>query len=172
MSKIDYTMPDVMRSLHRLDFDYADGDGIDFEPYPDLLSHVETREWLQAWTGNQGVDGSDFRVFGQDSTGGLAAFWVADETTGLLEQPIVFLGSEGETGVVASSFAEYLWLLAQNLGPLEVIEYGRNARGRNQMFAEFAQEHAPGAKANASAIVSAARDAHPSFGAFIESLCT
>ncbi|HFX7636876.1 TPA: SMI1/KNR4 family protein, partial [Acinetobacter baumannii] len=30
--------PDLLKKLHQLDFDYADGDGIDFEPYQDFLS--------------------------------------------------------------------------------------------------------------------------------------
>ncbi|WP_017725746.1 hypothetical protein [Acinetobacter baumannii] len=34
--------PDLLKKLHQLDFDYADGDGIDFEPYQDFLSPEET----------------------------------------------------------------------------------------------------------------------------------
>lgn len=65
------------------------------------------------------MDGVCFRVFGQDGTGGYAAFWLVREGRGLVEQPVVFLGSEGETGVIARDLADFLWLLAGGVGPWE-----------------------------------------------------
>jgi len=62
--------------FRQLDFDYADGDGIDFEPYQDFLSPEKTAEWLKAWTGNNQADASILLFFGQDSTGGGAAFLI------------------------------------------------------------------------------------------------
>lgn len=59
------------------------------------------------------MDGACFRVFGQDGTGGYAAFWLVREGRGLVEQPVVFLGSEGETGVIARDLADFLWLLVE-----------------------------------------------------------
>lgn len=50
--------PDLLKKLHQLDFDYADGDGIDFEPYQDFLSPEETAGFLTAWTGNPQADAS------------------------------------------------------------------------------------------------------------------
>ncbi|WP_457337983.1 hypothetical protein, partial [Rhizobacter sp. P5_C2] len=62
-------MPELLRALLALEFDYAGGEGIDFEPFDSFLSTQETRDWFRAWTGNEEVDGSDFLVFGQDGTG-------------------------------------------------------------------------------------------------------
>lgn len=70
-------------------------DGVDFEPYESFLTADETTEWFRAWTGNGELNGDDFRVFGQDGTGGYAALWLVREGRELVEQPVVFLGSEG-----------------------------------------------------------------------------
>ncbi|MFI8266555.1 hypothetical protein [Streptomyces sp. NPDC085665] len=74
-------------------------------------------EWFRAWTGNRELIGDRFRVFGQDGTGGYAALWLIRPDRVLVEQPIVFLGSEGETGVVALDLGTFLWLLADGFGP-------------------------------------------------------
>ncbi|MEY6569491.1 SMI1/KNR4 family protein, partial [Streptomyces sp. PGLac3x] len=74
-------------------FDYDDGNGVDFEPFPEFLSAAETTEWFRSWTGNPEVDGARFRVFGQDGSGGYAAFWLVREGRGPAEQPVVILGS-------------------------------------------------------------------------------
>ena len=96
--KDDAQLPALLAAAHELDFDYADGQGYDFEPYEVFLPPDETQEWFRAWTGNDEADGSCFRVFGQDGTGGYAAIWTTLPNAGLEEQPIVFLGSEGESG--------------------------------------------------------------------------
>lgn len=68
----------------------------------------------------------EFRIFGQDGTGGLAAFWLVRMGESIAGQPVVFLGSEGETGVVARDLAAYLWLLADGYGPLEATMHPRH----------------------------------------------
>lgn len=82
MSDWNTAFPEPLRKLHELEFDYADGEGIDFEPYSAFLSSSETNAWFKAWTGNNEVDGAEFRVFGQDGTGGYAAFWLVEPTKG------------------------------------------------------------------------------------------
>ncbi|MEM9604349.1 MAG: SMI1/KNR4 family protein, partial [Pseudomonadota bacterium] len=94
----------MLESLHQIEFDYADGEGIDFEPYQQFLNVEDTKDWFRAWTGNDAVTGEEFRIFGEDGTGGYAAFWLVRDSEDVLEQPIVFLGSEGARGVVACSF--------------------------------------------------------------------
>lgn len=111
-------LPELLARANRLVYDYADGAGIEFEPFDEFLSAEETERWFQAWTGNPAADGSHFRVFGQDGSGGYTAIWTVRQDTDLLEQPIVFMGLEGETAVVARSFHDYLWLLAAGLGAL------------------------------------------------------
>jgi hypothetical protein len=109
MRQLPREMPGVMIELHQMKFDYADGYGMDFEPYTEFLSEEETCDWIRAWTGNRSLDGTEYRVFGQDGSGGYAAFWCVLPNATILQQPIVFFGSEGELGVLASDFGDYLW---------------------------------------------------------------
>jgi hypothetical protein len=171
MMRPDQTFPEPLAKLCKLDFDYADGDGIDFEPYSEFLSEEETTSWFRAWTGNEAADGSSFRVFGQDGTGGYAAIWVTQPDKDLLGQPIVFLGSEGETGVVASDFDSYLWLLASGVGPYEAVAYPDLDRIPNEQFIAFARENSSLEPMEAKTILEQARGKYPDFVGQIDSLC-
>lgn len=171
MPQPDNTFPASLASLNKLEFDYADGDGIDFEPYPEFLSAEDTTSWFRAWTGNENADGSCFRVFGQDGTGGYAAFWITDPDRHILEQPIVFLGSEGENGVVASNFDSYLWLLASGIGPYEAVTYPIADGAENEQFQAFARENSSLEQMGARTVLEQARSKHPDFPDLIDSLC-
>jgi hypothetical protein len=163
-----------MRQLHEIDFDYADGEGYEFEPYTEFLSESETRDWIRAWTGNSESDGSDFRVFGQDGTGGYAAFWLVRVDVPLVEQPIVFLGSEGARGLVARNLADYLWVLAGGLGPFEAVEEPNRVAASTELsaaFRRFAEHHAPGAKREPSEILLAVQREFPTFTRYIDEMC-
>jgi len=164
-------MPKVLQDLHKEAFDYADGEGIDFEPYSELLSANHTQDWIRAWTGNRSLDGHEYRVFGQDGSGGYAAFWCVRESANLLEQPIIFLGSEGERAVIASNFADYLWLLAGGVGPFEACAYPDAERSPNSQFEAFALAHAPNARKTPQAVLATARTEFPSFDALVNELC-
>jgi hypothetical protein len=76
-----------------------------------------------AWTGNPQSE-HELRVFAQDGTGGLVAFWRVHEDQPLEAQPVVFLGSEGEVGPVACDLADFLYLLAGGVGPFEAVAFG------------------------------------------------
>lgn len=167
----DQTFPPLLAKLHELEFDYDEGEGIDFEPYDEFQPAEENTDWIRAWTGNQQLDGAEYRVFGMDGTGGLAAFWLVRDGADILDQPIVFFGSEGEVGVVAYDFADYLWLLAGNVGPYEAVEYGAEDGDTNEGFAAFAAEHAAAAKKSPSAVVERANQAFPSFADDFMALC-
>lgn len=171
MTDSDQTFPEVLADLHQLDFDYDDGDGIDFEPYDEFMSADETVDWLRAWTGNDDIGATEYRVFGQDGTGGYAAFWIVREGKPLLEQPIVFYGSEGAVGVVASDFADYLWLLAGGIGPMEAVEYGADDSEPNEEFTAFAQKHAAQAKKSPADVIERARAEFPDFESSVRALC-
>ena len=171
MSTDERLMPDVLRHLHEREFDYAEGEGIDFEPYSDFLSAEDTQAWIRAWTGNQSLDGLEYRVFGQDGSGGYAAFWCVREKASVLEQPIVFFGSEGERAVLASNFADYLWLLAGGFGPYEACTYPDAERSPSAEFETFAAAHAAGAKKSPSAVLAAARSEFPKFDDLVGGLC-
>ena len=163
--------PTILSKLHQLEFDYEDGAGIDFEPYSFFLPEDEVQGWFQAWTGNSEADGSKFLIFGQDGTGGLAAIWLARHDGSLLDQPIVFLGSEGKTGVVAQNFDDYLWLLASGHGPYEAIEYPDDEKPVNSSFTAFAKEHSKSAPRHPSIILAEAAVAYPGFASWIEEQC-
>ena len=168
MADFDTAFPPVLTELHALPFDYADGEGMDFEPYDVFQPAGENASWIRAWTGNDDLDGAEYRVFGQDGTGGYAAFWLVRPGAALLEQPIVFFGSEGELGIVARNFADYLWLLAGGQGPYEAVAgYGR---APNAAFTEFAERHAPGAAKPAAEVLADAAAEFPTFEADIRAL--
>lgn len=116
---------------------------IDFE----MLAEIEAGG-PKAWTRNAAAE-HEFRVFAQDGSGGLVAFWLVHHDEGvarpLAEQPVVFLGSEGAVGAVASDLADFLHLLAAGLGPYEVVEYGSTEGETPQpAIAALAQEFFPG----------------------------
>lgn len=163
--------PELLKRLHCIEIDYADGDGIDFEPFDSFNSENDTSEWIKAWTGNEELDGSEYLIFGQDGTGGYAAFWCVKETTDLLQQPVVFFGSEGELDVVAKNFYDYLWLFANGIGPYEAVEYLDIERPQNQLFLEFAEKHAYSHKGSTNEILAKASNEFPGFSATIEGLC-
>lgn len=169
----DLRFPEALAVAMAVPFDYDGGEGVDFEAFPAFLSAEETTGWLRAWTGNGELSGDGFRVFGQDGTGGYAAFWMIRPDRPLIEQPVVFLGSEGETGVVARNLAEFLWLLAGGFGPWEAAtdrrEPGWVARP-NEAFTAIAERFAGDARL-ATDIIDEARQEFPDFDDTIMSLC-
>ena len=160
--------PKELAQLHEIEIDENE---IDFEPYSEFMSAEDTQSWIRSWTGNDSLDGKEYRVFGQDGTGGYAAFWMTRAGKPILEQPIVFFGSEGEVGVVATCFADYLWRLAGGVGPYEAVGY-ENCEGKpNAAFGAFANKHAKAAKKSADDVMKAAKAEFPTFEAGISSLC-
>jgi hypothetical protein len=142
----DRKFPAALVAALSVELDWDDGNGIDFEGFSDFLSAEDTTDWFQAWTGNAEVTGDQFRVFGKDGTGGYAAFWLIRPGSALADQPVVFLGSEGETGVVAQDLSDFLWLLAGGVGPQEAITpYGSDRTAPfNQELVDIAERFAPG----------------------------
>ncbi|MEU5090617.1 SMI1/KNR4 family protein [Streptomyces sp. NPDC021356] len=154
-------------------FDYAGGDGVDFEPFEAFLSAEETTDWFRAWTGNGELDGAGFRVFGQDGSGGYAAFWLIHPSQPLADQPVVFLGSEGETGVVARDLGDFLWLLAGGFGPWEAAtsyEPGWIPHPNRKLTA-IAERFAPSQRRSAATVIELATQEFPEFDDTIMELC-
>lgn len=167
----DQTLPPLLAELNAIEIDYADGDGIDFEPYQELQSAEDNIEWIRAWTGNLELTGAEYRVFGQDGTGGYAAFWLVRPGAPLLEQPIVFFGSEGELGVVAARFTDYLWLLAGGIGPYEATSFGPDDdRVPQPELAAFAERHG-GVPRIPAEVLAAAQKEFPDFEAMVRASC-
>ncbi|MGC5038664.1 SMI1/KNR4 family protein [Streptomyces sp. DT190] len=171
MTGEDRRFPPALADLADVDIDHADGRGIDFEPCSAFDSAEETTDWLRSWTGNGEVDGSRYRVFGQDGTGGLAALWCVRPGRPLTEQPVVFLGSEGAAGVVARDLSDFLWLLADGVGPMEAVEFGAVTGRSDPALVSLAERHASGPRRTAREIVAAARAEFPSYADDIAALC-
>lgn len=171
MDQPDRQMPDVVKKLNSMEFDYAEGKGIDFEPISEFLSLDETRKWVQAWTGNTSIDGHEFLVFGSDGAGGSAAFWCCEPDKAILDRPIVFFGSEGELAVIASNFGDYLWLLAGNLGPAEATLYPEQ-RVTHADFMKYAEANSTTTKKTSLEVLSLAQSGFPDFEDKIRSLIT
>ena len=163
--------PNLLQQANALDYDYKDGNGIDFEPYTEFLSQDDVTTWLKAWTGNKTVEFDELYVFGQDGTGGYAAIWIADRSKDFLNNPIIFLGSEGELGIVASNFYDYLWVLASGHGPSEAVNNLDVDRESNEVFMKFAETHSRTKNRPVAEIRESANILYPGFIKRIDNLC-
>ena len=73
MREFEVTFPTLLMQLHQLEFDYDDGEGIDCEPYHEFQPAKDTADWIKAWTSNHELTAAEYRIFGQDGSGGYAA---------------------------------------------------------------------------------------------------
>ncbi|MFJ8040593.1 SMI1/KNR4 family protein [Kitasatospora sp. NPDC096147] len=140
--------------------------GVDFEALGGFLPAAETAQWFREWCGNEEQNGSEFLVFGADGSGGCAAVWLTRPGRPLADQPVVFLGSEGEAAVVARDLGDFLWLLADGFGPKEAAEHAAGRRRQARPHAELtliAQEFAPGPRRPAAIVVEQAAREFPDF---------
>lgn len=171
-----YEFPAALAALTSVKFPWAydenddtvSAGNIDYEPYEAFEPAEETAGWIRAWTGNDDLDGSEFRVFGQDGTGGLAALWLVRPGP-LTAQPVVFFGSEGQAGVVAASLGEFLWLLAGGVGPQEAVEFGADSGVPYEPLRAVAEEHSGIPPRTPAEVLAAARAEFPGFAETVES---
>ncbi|AXG79831.1 SMI1/KNR4 family protein [Streptomyces paludis] len=171
VSPDDRRFPPALVAMSEVEFDYDDGHGIDYEPFAAFRTAEDTTDWIRAWTGNPLLSGDAFRPFGQDGTGGYAALWLVRAGRGLVEQPVVFLGSEGDVGVVARDLDSFLWLLADGLGPCEAVEQrGGDARPVPRLLA-LAERFAVGPRRSAREVMEEAAREFPRFEEEILALC-
>ncbi|MER7398424.1 SMI1/KNR4 family protein [Streptomyces sp. NPDC000151] len=169
----DRRLPPALAEVARVEFEFGDNDdeGVDFEPYDAFDSAEETTDWLRHWTGNHELDGGAYRIFGQDGTGGLAAIWYARPGRSLDEQPVVFMGSEGECGVVAGCLSDFLWVLADGFGPMEAAVYDEREARPDVSLTELAGRHATTPRRSAREIIAEARAEFPGFADDLDELC-
>ncbi|KNB51014.1 hypothetical protein [Streptomyces caatingaensis] len=167
----DRRFPAALAAVARIEFDYADGEGVDFEPYDAFDSAEETTDWIRHWTGNHELDGAAYRVFGQDGAGGRAALWCVRAGRPLAEQPVVFLGSEGERGVVAGGLSDFLWVLADGYGPMEAALDDELESCPDPSLAGLAERYATTPRRPVRDIVTEVRAAFPSFSDDLDALC-
>ncbi|GAA4635777.1 hypothetical protein GCM10023196_082650 [Actinoallomurus vinaceus] len=145
--------------------------GCDFEPYERFEAPEKTAWWFRLWTGNQEVDGSEFRFFGATGAGDYAGFWLIRPGAPIIDQPVVYIGSEGERGVIARDLGDLLWLFALGHGPAEVFDDPDREVEPNEAFQAIAERHAPGRRRSAAEIVAAARAEFPDFSQRIDAMC-
>ncbi|MER6911241.1 SMI1/KNR4 family protein [Streptomyces sp. NPDC000594] len=167
----DRDLPPALAAANQADYGHADGDGIEFDPYEAFLSAEDTADWIRDWTGNSDLGGEDFLVFGRDVGGGHAALWLVRPGARIAEQPVVFLGGEGETAVVARDLPSYLWLLADGYGPLEVVQYPDRDPQPHEELTSIAERFAPGARRTGRQVMAEAAGEFPDFDSVIEALC-
>ncbi|MBI2388499.1 MAG: hypothetical protein HYV09_02680 [Deltaproteobacteria bacterium] len=76
---------------------------------------------MLAWFSDRAEPASQFFAFGRDGTGALFAIWRRGDT--LSDSPVVFLGNEGETIVLAGTPREFLGLLAYGVEDLGFTDW-------------------------------------------------
>lgn len=167
----DRVFPEALLALAEVRF-YSEGDA-EYEPHTRYLSYEETASWIRSWTRNEALTGEEFRVIGEDGTGGYAAFWLVRPGRLVIEQPVVFFGSEGELGAVSPDLSGFLWVLADGFGPFEAIderERDRPSRPHAQLTA-LAQRFAPGGRRPARSIIDAAQAEFAGFEEYVVGMC-
>lgn len=170
MTDENRTLPPVLARAHSLGFS-EDHEGVDFQESDRFDGADDTNFWWREWTGNPDADDLPFRVFGRDGTGGLAGFWVREPDAALESQPIVFLGSEGEVAVVARNLDDYLWLIANGAGPLEIVDgIDRDLEPIPDLVA-LAREHTGLTERPVDAVIAAAQEFLPELTALVDATC-
>ncbi|MFD6275401.1 SMI1/KNR4 family protein [Streptomyces sp. NPDC060209] len=177
----DRAFPAALAEVAEVDFHYGhdhtgeardEGDyRIDFEPDTRFESAEWTTDHFRRWTGNPDVDGNAYLVFGQDGAGGQAMIWRARPGKPLADQPVVFLGSEGEGGVVAGSLSDFLWVLADGYGPMEAALADEFESEPDEQLTRVAERHATTPRRTTEEIVTEARAEFPTFKEDIHALC-
>ena len=174
-------VPPPLRAIMDARYD-DDGRGVDFEPYPELEPVAETGWWLRHWTGNPDVTGDEFRSFGHDGAGRYVCSWLIREGAELADQPVVYLGSEGDVAVLAADAWDALWFFAHGYGPHDVpselepgewhsrAEPDRVVRAHAELT-QAAERLAPGRRRRVEQIVAEAAAGLPHLGTWVDDLC-
>ena len=172
----DLALPPALAEVAAVGFEWEwddetdEGRGCDFEPYDRFEDPARTAWWFRLWTGNPDADGGQFRFFGSTGAGDYAGFWLVRPGVPVVGQPVVYLGSEGDRGVIARDLGDLLWLFAAGLGPAEAFEDPDAPEEPNDAFLAIAERHAPGRRAPAE-ILTAARTEFPHFSDLIAAMC-
>ncbi|MBW8485124.1 SMI1/KNR4 family protein [Actinomadura parmotrematis] len=170
----DLALPGALAEVAAVGFEWEwdeetdEGRGVDFEVYERIEEPARTAWWFRLWTGNPEVDGAQFRFFGTTGAGDYVGFWLVRPGAALVEQPVVYIGSEGERDVIAKDLGDLLWVFAAGLGPAEVEEGG--SAEPHAGFRAIAERYAPGRERSPEAIVAAAREEFPGFHEHIAAL--
>ncbi|MDX8049616.1 hypothetical protein SK571_09520 [Lentzea sp. BCCO 10_0798] len=174
----DRTFPAALSALSGIHFpweydekaDEPSPGNIDYEPYDEFEPAGDTTDWIRSWTGNKDLDGTEVRLFGKDGSGGLAVLWLVREGP-LTAQPVMFFGSEGEVGPVATNLGEFLWLLAGGVGPQEAVEFGADSGVPNEELRAVAEKYSGTEPLTPAEVLARAQAEFPDFAEKVESWC-
>jgi hypothetical protein len=175
-------VPPPLRAIMDARYDYDDGRGVDFEPYPALEPAAETGWWLRHWTADPDVTGEELRPFAQDGGGGYVCSWMIRPGAELVDQPVVYLGSDGDLAVLAGDAWDALWFFAHGFGPHDVpseFEAGeryfrpdpQRAVRTHIELTRAASRLAPGRRRPVEQIVADAPAGLPDLRAWVDDLC-
>ncbi|GAA3954307.1 hypothetical protein GCM10023085_41000 [Actinomadura viridis] len=173
----DLALPIALAEVLEIGFEWEwdeeadEARGCDFQPYERFEAPERTAGWFRLWTGNDEVDGSQFRFFGSTGSGDYVGLWLVRPDAPITEQPVVYLGSEGECGVIARDLGDLLWLFAYGLGPQEAFTDPGHGGQPNEAFQAIAERYAPGRSRSAKEIVAAAQGEFPEFSDLIDDMC-
>jgi hypothetical protein len=81
----------------------------------ELCDPDESAGNIAAWLGATPKDGTRFINFAQDGTGSLFCLWLRPGHDDVETAPVVYLGSEGELGVLAKDPAAFLEFVASGM---------------------------------------------------------
>ncbi len=167
------TFPKILAEANACEYKYLGEEdaGMDFFPFSAFETAEETASWARTWTGNPTYTAREFLLFGKDGCGGYAALWLTNSEGTLEEQPVVFLGSEGETAVLARDLYDYLWLLAGGFGPQEAVFYPESRRVPVAAFERLAEKYAPTRRKTPTEVLAAAHDRFPGLRAALNAVC-
>ena len=98
--------------LNYASVDEGCGHALDFQ----LVGSGDTSAFY--WFARDADTASQFTVFAKSGNGGLFSYWMGDPSK-IEGAPIVYLGSEGAAKVIASTFADFLSILAVDYHDLE-----------------------------------------------------
>lgn len=81
----------------------------------ELCDPAESDDNIEAWLGALPSDGTRFIVFAQDGMGSLFCSWLRPGHDDVETAPVVYLGSEGELGVLGKDPAAFLEFVASGM---------------------------------------------------------
>jgi hypothetical protein len=168
----DLALPTALAEMAEVGFEWEwdeetdEARGCDFELYDQFEASDQTAWWFRLWTGNQEVDGSEFRFFGTTGAGDYTGFWLTRPGAPIIDQPVVYIGSEGDVEVIARDLGDLLWLFAAGL-----FTDSESPAQPNEAFQAIAERHAPGRRRSPDAIEAAAQAEFPHFSDLIDAMC-
>ncbi|KAJ5588752.1 hypothetical protein N7537_011430 [Penicillium hordei] len=173
----DLALPTALAEVAEVGFNWewdnetGESYGCDFEPYEHFEALQETMTWFRLWTGNDEVDGRQFRFFGSTGAGDYVDFWLVLPDAAVTRQPVVFIGSEGELAVIAQDLGDLLWLFANGSGPAEALDDPGRETQQNQAFRAIAERYAAGKSRPTAEIFTTAQKEFPNFSELIRAMC-